>query len=94
LTIGFFTPIIFPTFWVLVALLTTLGPLQAMTVGTLYGSFRSLANWRSSLGRPGIGVGDPYFLAQRRRQAWFVVRLGLVLSLVAVLSVTLENIVG
>jgi hypothetical protein len=86
LTVGFFTPILFPTFWVMVALFLALPLGSAIAVGALYGGLRSVENWRRACGRPSLGLEDPdVFFGKRQRDAERLVSGALVGVIVAVL---------
>lgn len=84
LSVGFLTPIIFPTFWVLLFLFASLPLTSAVAVGVLYGAGRSVDNWYCAFGRPHLGLEDPSVpFVHRRLQAWSVVHLCLGLSISA-----------
>lgn len=65
LTTGIFTPIYFPTYYVLLCLAAALQPGPALLLGLTYGLMRSEPNWRAALGPPTSGISDPYGIGRR-----------------------------
>jgi hypothetical protein len=95
LTAGFFTPIIFPSFWILLLLFASLRPREALAAGAVFGLARSAENWRRALGRPGLGLDNPAGLfVARRRFAWRLVRTSLAATGVGALAIAIASTTG
>lgn len=87
LTVGVFTPIIFPSFWILLLLFASLRPAEALPAGAIYGIARSFENWKRAFGRPSLSLDDPARVFIRRRQlAWRFVHAALAITAIVALT--------
>ena len=81
LTSGVFTPIIFPSFWILLLLFAALDWRWALAAGAAFGVLRSADNWRSALSRPTLQLENPYAVfVERRGYVWRLVRGSLLVA--------------
>ncbi len=68
LSLGVFTPILFPTFYLMLLLFATLNLVEAVGVGFVYGVFRSIGNWIAAVGPVSAGpagLSEPGAIARR-----------------------------